>query len=266
MATSTTQPIPYIHLLCMYESASDAFTREVQEQGIEPALLNYTVYNTYLSGLPPSLKFDLVVSPANSYGILDGGFDNAISLAFSPPTHYDALTRAGQKELYRLHSGYLPPGMCCIVRIPESFRGTLKYHDGNGWGCRYLALCPTMRVPSRCDWDREVVYECVWNLLNAIEQHNKAVEEGGNGAGAGADGPPAKIESILMTPLGTGVGGISNEKWAKQAVLAIKHFIDAKKHPEKWSAITWQETSKVDIELMKSHTPSQVAKFFQRRV
>ncbi|KAI8963222.1 macro domain-like protein [Daldinia sp. FL1419] len=252
--SSESQPIPYIHLLCMLESASDAFARAVQEHGIEPSLLNYTIHNTYLSDLPPSLNFDLVVSPANSYGILDGGFDDAISRAFSPKTEYDALTRVAQKELYRLHSGYLPPGSCCIVGIPESFRGTLRYHDGNGWGCRYLALCPTMRVPSPCDWDRDVVYECIWSLLNAIEQHNK----NGNGDGS------KRIESILMTPLGTGTGGISDDKWAKQAVLAIKHYIDAKQHPEKWSAMSWRDTGRIDIELLKTQNPSQLARYFQR--
>ncbi|KAF3061567.1 putative phage tail assembly-like protein [Daldinia childiae] len=256
--TSETQLIPYIHLLCMHESASDAFNRVLGEYGINQALINYTIHNTLLSDLPPSLNFDLVVSPANSYGLLDGGFDDAISRAFSPKTEYHALTRVAQKELYRLHSGYLPPGSCCIVKIPESFRGTLKYHDGNGWGCRYLALCPTMRVPSRCDWDRDVVYECIWSLLNAIEQHNRSATEEGSGAGS------AKIESILMTPLGTGTGGISDEKWAKQTVLAIKHFIDAKQHPEKWSAIDWRDTGEVDIQLLKTQSPRLLAQYYQR--
>ncbi|KAI1473030.1 macro domain-like protein [Daldinia caldariorum] len=267
---SVTQPIPYIHLLCMHESASDAFVRAAAEQGLEPPLLNFTIHNTYLADLAPSVTFDLVVSPANSYGILDGGFDDAISRAFSPRGDYDALTRVAQRELYRLHGGYLPPGSCCLVRIPEPFRGTLRYHDGRGWGCRFLALCPTMRVPAPCDWDRDVVYECVWSLLNAIERHNRGVEaeaeeeeeEGGEGASSGSGS--TKIGSILMTPLGTGTGKISDDKWAKQAVLAIKHFIDAKQHPETWSAMSWKETGKIDIELMKTQSPSELARYFQR--
>ncbi|KAI0009815.1 hypothetical protein F4779DRAFT_580116 [Xylariaceae sp. FL0662B] len=244
--TSKTQDIPYIHLLCMQESASDAFTRAVADYKIAPASLNYTIHNTYLSDLPSSLTFDLVVSPANSYGILDGGFDGAISRAFSPKTNYGALTRTAQKELYRLHSGYLPTGSCCIVKIPESFRGTLRYHDGNGWGCRYLALCPTMRVPGPCDWNRDVVYDCIWSLLNAIERHNGSGTEGGS---AGS----TKIESILMTPLGTGTGGISDDKWAKQAVLAIKHWIDAKQKPERWTAMNWEDAREIDKQLRPTH-------------
>ncbi|KAI1488499.1 hypothetical protein F5X96DRAFT_645171 [Biscogniauxia mediterranea] len=243
---SETSFLPFIHLLCMHESASEAFTRAVEDYRVTPASLKYMIHNTFLAELPSSLRFDLIVSPANSYGILDGGFDDAISRALSPKSDYKALTNVVQKELYRLHSGYLPPGSCCIVKIPESFRGTLRYNDGNGWGCRYLALCPTMRVPSRCDWDKEVVYECIWSLLNAIEQHNRSILENRT------DGS-TRIESILMTPLGTGTGGISDEKWAKQAVLAIKHWIDAKQNPERWTAINWSDASVIDNELIRTH-------------
>ncbi|KAI1399673.1 hypothetical protein F4819DRAFT_406784 [Hypoxylon fuscum] len=243
-----TQLIPHIHLLCMHQSASDAFYNAVTEHKLPPGSLDYTIHNTYLADLPPSLTFDLVVSPANSYGILDGGFDNAISRAFSPKTDYAALTRAAQKELYRLHGGYLPPGSCCIVPIPEAFRGTLRYHDGNGWGCCYLALCPTMRVPGPCGWDRDVVYECIWSLLNAIEQHNDGAEKGGEGGGA------TKIQSILMTPLGTGAGGIRDDKWARQAVLAIKHWIDAKRNPERWAAMKWEDVKVVNDQLRQTYT------------
>ncbi|KAI1807855.1 macro domain-like protein [Daldinia bambusicola] len=268
MTSAAAQPVPHIHLLCMHPSASDAFVRAASEHAVDPSLLGFTVHNTYLADLPRSVSFDLVVSPANSYGILDGGFDDAISRAFSPRDDYGALTRAAQRELYRLHRGYLPPGSCCVVRIPDAFRGALRYHDGMGWGCKYLALCPTMRVPAPCNWDRDVVYECVWSLLNAIERHNRGVEaeevQGGSSGGnsRGSSGS-TKIGSILMTPLGTGTGGISDDKWAKQAVLAIKHFIDAKQHPETWSAMTWKETSKIDIQLMKTQSPSQWARQFQ---
>ncbi|KAI5918518.1 hypothetical protein F4810DRAFT_691756 [Camillea tinctor] len=244
--TSNTSPVPFIHLLCMHEAASDAFTRAVADHKITSGLLNYTIHNTFLADLPSSLTFDLIVSPANSYGILDGGFDDAISRALSPKSDYNALTQVVQKELYRLHNGFLPPGSCCIVKIPESFRGTLRYNDGNGWGCRYLALCPTMRVPSRCDWDKEVVYECIWGLLNAIEHHNSSV------SGEGGD-TSAKIKSILMTPLGTGTGGVSNDKWAKQAVLAIKHWIDAKQNPGRWASINWMDASEINKELVLTH-------------
>jgi hypothetical protein len=148
-----------------------------------------------------------------------------------------------QKELYRVNRGYLPPGQSLLVALPEEWRvqRLLRYHDGTGWGCKYLALCPTMRMPSPCDWDKEVVYECIWSLLNAIERHNEA-------AGA-AD----KVSSLLMTPLGTGTGRISDEKWASQAVLALKHFAEAVENPGAHEKKDWGDLSVVHAELTLTH-------------
>ncbi|KAK7751712.1 hypothetical protein SLS62_006373 [Diatrype stigma] len=274
--------LPHIHLLCMQPSASAAFAQALASHASSPpsiapapatasplsSHLHYTVHNTYLADLPSSLRFDLAVSPANSYGILDGGFDDALSRAFGPRDDYAALTRAAQAELYRRHAGYLPPGACCLVRIPvEEYRGRLRPYqdgslgddDGGAWGCRYLALCPTMRLPSLCTWDRDVVYECIWSLLNAIDQHNanlsNTVDPGKAGEGEREDPAPAptKIESILMTPLGTGTGGLSDDRWAKQAVLAMKHWVEAKQNPHKWSALNWMDLGIVDTELRKTY-------------
>lgn len=297
-ATAAAPPplLPHIHLLCMQPSASTAFaqalvaTHAASAPPSTPPLsshLRYTVHNTYLSDLPDTLRFDLAVSPANSYGILDGGFDDALSRALGPRDDYGALTRAAQRALYRRHGGYLPPGGCCVARIPvEQFRGRLRYRSesgegsasGSAWGCRYLALCPTMRVPSPCGWDRDVVYECIWSLLNAIGQHNDGIaarrtttDDDDDGAGGGGEGDgggggeragggegeepaPSRIESILMTPLGTGTGGLSDDKWAKQAVLAMKHWVEAKQNPQKWSAMNWKDAGVVDNELRVTHS------------
>jgi O-acetyl-ADP-ribose deacetylase (regulator of RNase III) len=53
-----------------------------------------TPINSRLNRLDPLVTFDLIVSPANSYGRLDGAFDDAILLAFSPRDDYEALMRA----------------------------------------------------------------------------------------------------------------------------------------------------------------------------
>ncbi|KAI0128365.1 hypothetical protein BJ170DRAFT_324836 [Xylariales sp. AK1849] len=239
--------IPHIHLLCMQPRASDAFKAAVKEYSLPSSTLSYTVYNTYLSDLPATVTFDCVVSPANSYGILDGGFDDALSRALAPKNDYGALTRAAHAHLHAEHRGFLPPGSCSILRIPDEFRagGQLRYHR-RGWGCQWLALCPTMRVPQLCDWDREVVYECIWSLLNAVERHNaKAKDATGEGKANQV------IRSILMTPLGTGTGGISAEKWARQAVLAMKHFVEAVQKPETWT--TWFDVKDADRAINTTH-------------
>ena len=89
-----------------------------------------------------------------------------------------------------------------------------------------------MRMPADANWDREVVYECIWSLLCA----GKAPEG------------EEEIRSILMTPLATGVGRLSPERWAAQAVLAMKHFTEASENPEKWSSLGWADLGKSYVE------------------
>ncbi|RHZ54897.1 uncharacterized protein CDV56_107294 [Aspergillus thermomutatus] len=99
-----------------------AFNAAVTEQWPSFApnpTLDIHILNSSLSDIPSTTKFDLVVSPANSYGRLDGAFDDAISRAFCPADDYDALTRAAQKILYELWRGFAPPGSFTLVPFPE---------------------------------------------------------------------------------------------------------------------------------------------------
>lgn len=223
--------IPHIHLLCMERRFSDAFESARQEHNL-PHSLPITIHNYPLSHLPSTTKFDTIVSPANSYGRLDGAFDDAISRALSPTDDYFAVTRVAQRRLYDQWRGFAPPGSCTLVRIPDDFHARSR----NEWGVRRVALCPTMRVPDDVRWDHEVAYECVWSLLCAVDNHNRAVRAG---RASGEEDDREEIRSILMTPLGTGVGRITPERWAAQAVLAIKHFDDASDDPAKWSSLDW---------------------------
>lgn len=58
-----------------------------------------------------------------------------------------------------------------------------------------------------------------------------------------------RIESILITPLATGVGRVSPDKWAAQFVLALKHFVDALERPERWSRLDWGDVAKESVEV-----------------
>jgi hypothetical protein len=53
--------------------------------------------------------------------------------------------------------------------------------------------------------------------------------------------PELQIKSILMTPLATGVGHVSEAKWAAQCVMAMKYWVEAVKSPLKWSNLQWQD-------------------------
>ncbi|KAE8154853.1 hypothetical protein BDV25DRAFT_147103 [Aspergillus avenaceus] len=223
---ATLQDIPSIHLLCMEEKFIEAFHTAISTHWpswTDSPKIKISVINSSLQAIPPTTKFQLVVSPANSYGRLDGAFDDAISRRFCRPHHpYDTLTKAAQSVLYEKWRGFAPPGSCTLVPFPRDMEGT------NAWGCKWVAICPTMRFPDRVNWDREVVYECVWSLLCQVEGWNR---------GRSTD----RIDSLLMTPLATGVGRVSPLKWASQLVLALKHFVDALERPERWSQMGWTE-------------------------
>ena len=230
-------PIPHINLLVLGATYSDAFERALRAQKLD-GRVSYAIHQNYLRDLDPSVKSDLIVSPANSYAILDGGFDDAISRCLSAKDDYAALLRHCQQALYRRYRGFQPPGSALIIGIPAPL--LVAGRTRNVWGIRFVGHCPTMRVPDDVRWDREVVYECVWTLLCAIGNHNQEVmgaSETGKQAAGGA----------------TGCGYVSAERWAHQAALAIRHYVDAVEHPDVWSRMNWPDAQKLAMETQKTH-------------
>ncbi|KAH7929074.1 macro domain-like protein, partial [Leucogyrophana mollusca] len=147
--------------------------------------------------------FDCIVSPANSYGIMDGGFDYYLSAAFSPSKDIMALTRLVQSAIKSRYYGFAPPGSCILVPdLPP-----------NRFACRIIAVCPTMRLPTELQWHKDIVYNTMWALLVEIERWNQAAND------------DDKIKKVLMTGLGTGVGRIAPDVCAQQMALAVKHFL-----------------------------------------
>ncbi|KZP00930.1 macro domain-like protein, partial [Calocera viscosa TUFC12733] len=179
-------------------------------------------------------KFDCVVSPANSYGIMDGGIDLYIAAAISP-TDTTPVIRSVQKHLYANHRGYLSAGQCAIAPLPAELCG-----PSNVLGCKYIAVLPTMRLPERIEWQRDIVYDCMWNLLLALEKHNGA---------AVAEHSGKEIRTVVMSGLATGTGGISHQKCAEQMVLAVKHFREATSTPAMWSQFDWEDVEVLDEEI-----------------
>ena len=94
-----------------------------------------------------------------------------------------------------------------------------------------------MRVPESVRWHKEVVYNCVWSLLVEVDNHNASVAEGAAGEGEGK----ARIETVAMTGLATGVGRVPPEECARQMAMAFAHYHEAKASPEKWGALKWRD-------------------------
>ncbi|KAF2158878.1 hypothetical protein M409DRAFT_71425 [Zasmidium cellare ATCC 36951] len=244
-SSSAAQPVdrilPDIHLLCMDSKFSDAFEDAAAKHFPEiHSHSKITVFNCSLKYLPENVRVDGVVSPANSYARLDGAFDDALARAYGPRDDYGWITRKAQKVVYEKWRGFAPPGTCTVVRLDHDGKTASKDSNGhvhhlNPWATEYLLLCPTMRVPDDVRWDREVVYECVWSLLCAIDEHNRAVRN------TSSSGDEREIKIILMTPFATGIGRVSPKKWAEQCVLAMKQYVEAVRNPQIWSSLEWSK-------------------------
>ncbi len=127
-------------------------------------------------------EFDCLVSPANSFGLMDGGMDAAIVGYFGL-----ALEERVQREIWRCYRGEQPVGTCLMVPT------------GNGH-CAWLAHCPTMRVPMDVSWTNHA-YAAFLAALTAAEM--------------------AGVETLACPGLGTGSGHMPAEVAARQMRFAF---------------------------------------------
>lgn len=255
-----------IHLLCMENKHLEAFNHALTKyflhtQSSLPPPFKLHTHTVSLSQLSATrggnnISFDLMVSPANSFGRLDGGFDDAISRALSPKKDYFAVTRKAQEVLRKEWRGYAPPGTCTLMEVDEDWSNEEihgEHKSPNVWSCKWIALCPTMRTPMDVKWDREVVYECIWSLLCAVDKHNRGVDAvGEKGAQGEAGTHSGKITSMLMSPMATGCGMVSPKRWAEQTVLAIKHWIEMGEVKQEGDGISWMEIRKISKDVAET--------------
>lgn len=207
----------------------------------------FSVVESTLQDLkPPHSHFDCVVSPANSYGIMDGGVDYYLSKAFSPPGDIMALTRTAQVAIKERYFGMAPPATCTLASLPPTLRQNPQFPN-----CRVLAISPTMRVPADVHEYRDLVYNTMWSLLAELEHWNESAA------------PEDRIGKVAMTGLATGTGNIPKDLCAWQMVLAIKHFLDARSEQgrERWARPDfpgWDDVvpSAMEVEDMPPRTSS----------
>lgn len=138
------------------------------------------------------LQADAIVSPANSFGYMDGGIDLVYSHFFG----WD-LESALKTLIREQHFGELPVGQAII--LPTG-------HKAIPW----LVSAPTMRVPSGIGRTLNV-YLAFRAALIAVVHHNA------NGA--------TPIQSLLVPGMGTGVGDVLPERAARQMRLAYDNIV-----------------------------------------
>ena len=127
---------------------------------------------------------DLMVSPANSFGIMDGGLDAAIRDALG-----GEIQRVVQNAILERYHGELPVGACEIVPT-----GHPRWPQ--------LAVAPTMRIPESVA-NTVNAYLAFRALLLAVLSYNQ-----------GHAGAP--IRSVVVPGLGTGIGGMDPRRCAAQ--------------------------------------------------
>lgn len=130
-----------------------------------------------------------LVSPANSFGFMDGGIDLAYRNFFGMD-----IQRRVQTKIQADHFGELPVGQAFVVptdnvRLP------------------FLVVAPTMRVPDRIA-DTVNVYLAFRAALLAVVRHN----------GSAA----IEIETLHVPALGTGVGAMPIDRAARQMHAAYE--------------------------------------------
>lgn len=135
-----------------------------------------------------SMDADAMVSPANSFGIMDGGLDIAIREPLGP--HVETRTHQAMVEH---HHGELPVGSAVVVPT-----------DHPRWP--YLVVAPTMRVPEPVPQSLNA-YLAFRATLLAVLRHNDA-------------NPTKAIRSLVCSALATGVGQMSPRRCAAQMRVA----------------------------------------------
>jgi len=145
-----------------------------------------------------SLRCDAIVSPANSFGFMDGGLDYALSERFG----WDLQKRL-QQTIRDEYAGELLVGQAVIVPTNDSV-------------VPWLISAPTMRVPMNITTTVNA-YLAMRAILLAVRTHKRA---------------PA-IDAVAVPGLGTGVGDLPPDVAALQMWRACEDVVlDETEYPE----------------------------------
>jgi O-acetyl-ADP-ribose deacetylase (regulator of RNase III) len=135
------------------------------------------------------LEADAIVSPANSFGYMDGGID----LVYLSRFGWSLQSRL-RSHLQEQHNGELPVGQATIVETLDA-------------AVPYLISAPTMRVPMDVS-ETLNAYLAFRAAIRAVKQHN-AVDN-------------RSIRSLLCPGLCTAIGRMSPDLAARQMAAAYR--------------------------------------------
>jgi O-acetyl-ADP-ribose deacetylase (regulator of RNase III) len=132
---------------------------------------------------------DAIVSPANSFGFMDGGIDLAYSMRFG----WTLETRL-QAHLRAEHDGELPVGQAVIVETGDPL-------------FRHLVSAPTMRVPMDVSGTVNA-FLAFRAVIRIVRAYNQSAAQ--------------PIRSVLCPGLGTAIGRMHPDACARQMYHAYR--------------------------------------------
>lgn len=187
-----------IYLLDINKEMTDAWSKYFEHTPIEVVNKDFA---TFMTEHP---DIEAIVSPANSFGLMDGGYDKAITNYFGPE-----LMETVQLVILRDWFGEQPVGTSLSVpilnslylkHIPEEEKVLEQNH--------ILIHTPTMRTPEVII-DHRIVYQCMrTTLIEAIKQG---------------------VDSIVIPAFGGCTGRVPYEVIAKMMFLAYEQLCNEPK-------------------------------------
>ncbi|KAM7426309.1 hypothetical protein ABFA07_010600 [Porites harrisoni] len=160
---------------------------------------------------------DAIVSPANSFGFMDGGIDMVYI------NHFGWQMQHRLQAVIRVdYDGEIPVGQAAIIETlpPDDSDENFKDPQFNeGKLIKYLISAPTMRVPM--DVIHSVnAYLAFRAVIRAVKDHNRTVEN-----------PEDQINTVLCPGLGTAVGRMPTRRAAFQMRQAFEICALGKESP-----------------------------------
>lgn len=146
------------------------------------------------------LNADALVSPANSFGEMSGGIDQAIDNFYQGEAQEKAI-----KLIQTHYYGELPVGNAHILTMENQ-----QYPK--------LILAPTMRIPGRLAGNAINAYLAMRAVLISILDYNQTQHD--------------HIEHVVMSSLCTGVGRMPYLEAAEQLLVAYENIVN-----DRWKSI-----------------------------
>lgn len=151
------------------------------------------------NSLLPGVQYDCVITPGNSFGIMDGGFDLVVAERFP-----QAQTKL-QDQMRDFYGIEINVGDAAVVTIGDGVK---------------MVYAPTMRTPSKIN-DPTVVYRAALAAFQKIVIWNKM--------------HTGKITKVVMPLFGTSTGGVPPIISYKQIELAYNVIKNGTQPQETWN-------------------------------